>query len=110
MSEKEEQFEEYKILHAFMHPLPMKSWITADNYQNHYKNDFNTLFEVVARLQKDFKITYELGQTDTGVATCTIGKGNHKSVIHGGDIREVLYGCIILYVTYLVVSGEYALN
>lgn len=45
------EFEEYQLVHKFIHPdEPLKKWISADNFTNHYKDDWNETMNLVNRI------------------------------------------------------------
>lgn len=45
------EFQEYKLLHNFMHPNePLKGWITEDNFTNHYLDDWDNLTSIIEKI------------------------------------------------------------
>lgn len=54
LTEKEirEDFEFYRMLHAFHYPEePLKRWVTASNYTNYYLEDWNALMSVIEKIE-----------------------------------------------------------
>lgn len=45
-----EDFENYKLVHAFYYGDPLKKWIDETNYINLFSDDWNELLPVVAKI------------------------------------------------------------
>jgi len=90
-------FENYKLLHNFMHPdSPLKGWINESNYTNYFKEDWNTLMEVVDKIEsitvdEDNSFNVTIGATNY----CVIQDSN-------GELYESVenYGVSKLITTY----------
>jgi hypothetical protein len=47
-----EEFNDYVLIHNFNHPeSPSKSWINEDNFSKIFKDDWNSLMEVVEKIE-----------------------------------------------------------
>lgn len=53
MTDKEKEFEEYKLIHYFLYgdDEHLKKWFNVNNVSNIYKTDWNALMKVVERIE-----------------------------------------------------------
>ena len=60
------EFNNYKLVHNFMHPDdPLKKWIDKENFQDYFRNDWNSLMEVVEKIEAlGFIVTIKMDECE----------------------------------------------
>ena len=52
LKDNRELFQEYQLIHNFMHPAePLKGWINEETFTSHYVDDWNLLMPVVEKIE-----------------------------------------------------------
>jgi len=52
MLESNNNFLDYKLVHNFIYPKePLKSWINSNNFHNHFKDNYDSLIDLINKIQ-----------------------------------------------------------
>lgn len=64
IKQKEQDFEDYKLIHQFFFEEPLKGWINMLNYLNRFKNDWEILIDVIDKIEKlGYSVRIDTGNT-----------------------------------------------